>query len=97
MSDVSPDSKKAIGAIIDLKPKRRGRCYLIDPEIFPQIFRSGNAIDIIEGIPDGAQFRGYSIDPARNIICMFVEDPSFAEIGAGERLPEFIIKMGRRK
>lgn len=62
--------------LITLAP-RHIRCYPITPETFPHLFISGNKITVLKGFPEDAQFRGYTIDPERNVMNVFMEHPSF--------------------
>ncbi len=79
------------------KLKDRIRRYPISPEFFPHMFRAGNVMEITTGIPEGAQFRGYGIDPSRNLINIFMEHESFDIVPECESPPEFKIEIKRHK
>ena len=66
----------------------RIRRYLVSPDLFPSLFRTGLKFEILEGIPDGAQFRGYAIDHATNCLSIFVEHSSFEELEGGLAAPD---------
>ncbi len=65
----------------------RIRKFKVSPQIFPMEFRTGRKIEIIKGIPEGAQFRGFAHDIETNSIAVFVEHPSFDELKEGFQIP----------
>jgi hypothetical protein len=73
---------------IDIKEYARLRKYSISPQVFPMALKSGLRFVVDEGIPDGAEFRGYAIDHARNLIAIFVEHESFELVHQSEVIPE---------
>lgn len=82
---------------LNIKRSRRVRCYPVSPEILPHMFRTGEVVEITDGIPADAQFRGYGHDASRNLIMIFVEHDSFEEIPDGIMPPEFQLHMRRHK
>lgn len=50
----------------------------------------------IQGIPEGAQFRGFSQDWEKNQINLFVEHESFDDIPPGQITPELIVTVTRK-
>ena len=67
------------------KHSMRVRRFEISPEAFPMQFTKGMKFKVEEGIPEGATFRGFAVDPMRNLLVVFVEHESFDEIPvAGE-------------
>ncbi len=61
----------------------RVKRYSITPEMFPLLFEDGLTLQVIKGIPRGAKFRGYAIDPERNSVMLFVEHWSFDIVNEG--------------
>jgi len=70
---------------------KRIRKYRIDPQILPGLFKTGVFNEIINGIPEGAQFRGYAIDHVTNNLVIFVEHESFEMIHEGGESPTHTI------
>jgi hypothetical protein len=67
--------------------KARIRRVQISAEAFPMIFRQGSAWRVYEGIPDGAIFKGWCIDPHNNVLSLFIEHPSFESVDVYATLP----------
>lgn len=69
--------------------RKRRRIYQINPEALPHAFVTGNIVEVLEGIPGDAEFRGYTIDPMTDTIQIFLEHASFDEVEEGLRSPIF--------
>lgn len=75
-------------------PERRMKRFEVRPEWFPMALVTGKCFEILQGLPDGAIFRGYAIDPVRNILVLFVEHESFDVVTPGSQTPPGIIEFG---
>ncbi len=73
----------------------RARRLMITPELMPMFFKTGAKMEVIEGIPEGARFRGYAIDPQLNCLSIFIEHESFDLLYEGYAAPTFKIQMRR--
>lgn len=60
--------------------KARLKRAIISPQSFFQILGTDSSWQVVEGIPEGARFVGFAIDPETQNIAMFVEHKSFPEI-----------------
>lgn len=65
----------------------RVRRYDINPRLFPMAFETGLKLEVTKGIPRDARFRGYTIDPAKNCISIFLEHESFEEVEEHSECP----------
>jgi hypothetical protein len=61
----------------------------ITPRLLMQFFIAPNAFRCVEGLPNGAEFRGFAHDYNRNCINIFVSHESFAEVIEGHECPDF--------
>ena len=68
---------------------------MVDPELFPMLFKEGQCFLVTGGIPEGAQFRGFGLDGNRNVICCLVEHPSFEETPSSEEYPKHKLECKR--
>lgn len=66
---------------------RRIRRYEIPPSVLPFCFETGARLEIIDGIPEGAHFRGYGHDYERNCIYIYLEHESFDKVHESEVVP----------
>lgn len=66
---------------------RRVMRYQVSPEVFPMALETGLKLQVIRGIPKGAEFRGYAIDHQTNTLMIYVEHGSFDLIQEGFQVP----------
>lgn len=71
---------------------RRTRNYEVCPEVLVNFFTYGKAFGIIEGIPEGAKFRGFAHNYQNNSISIFIEHDSFDEVHQSMCPPVFRLK-----
>ncbi len=79
----------------DIKVVRRIRRYEIIPEVLVNVFRTGVFMEIIDGIPNDAVFKGFAHDYERNTLVVFMEHPSFDPVPdshVAPRGPEITMK-----
>lgn len=76
---------------------RRVKRLRIGPSFFPMAFQSGLVFEIQDGVPPGAQFRGYAHDPERNELVIFIEHESFEWIPFANQAPEMILTVTKRQ
>lgn len=60
----------------------------VSPELFPQLFIAGAHLVVENGLPPDTKFRGYTIDPYRNCLSIFIEHPSFPSVHEGQEAPQ---------
>lgn len=71
----------------------RVKVFKISPKILPHLFRTGSFLEIIQGMPEGSQFRGCVIDGPTNCLYVHVEHPSFDIVEEGYASPEGTIEL----
>lgn len=72
---------------------------MVYPASLMRALEQGNFFKIVEGIPPGAEFRGFTICSEKNAIMLTVEHSSFDVIPEGQTIPVFHItikSMGSR-
>lgn len=57
--------------------KAKIRRLMINPEMLFSVMQTETAWRVSKGVPEGAKFRGVTIDPHTQIIHIFVEHDSF--------------------
>ena len=60
--------------------KARIKRMQVSPGVLFSIMQTGTGWTVETGIPEGATFRGATLDPFTQILHIFVEHPSFAEV-----------------
>lgn len=69
------------------KEYRRVRRYSFSPRVFLNTFEQGQKFEVLEGMPRGAELRGFAHDWERNCIVLFIEHESFDLVYEGN-IPE---------
>lgn len=72
---------------------RRIRRYHVNPEVFLRAYRTGTFLEVTDGFPDGAVFKGFVICPTRNEIAIFAEHESFNLVPEGCDPPTYSIAL----
>ncbi len=65
---------------------RRLRRYEVRPEWF-RLFTPGLFMEILQGIPAGAQFCGFAVSYEKNCIAVFMEHESFDLVSEDQEIP----------
>lgn len=72
----------------DEKEYCRVRRYEVTPALFPMMFTTGQKFEVTDGIPEGANFRGFAHCYERNTIMVFIEHESFDKVHASYVAPQ---------
>lgn len=71
-----------------MKTQRRVKGIRVHGSFIPQFFRTGiHHFDVVEGLPEGAKFMSFNLDPYLNILIVVVEHDSFDLVSEGDPLP----------
>ena len=76
--------------------KTRMKRLIINPAAFFHIMRTGSSWRVVLGIPEGAQMRGFTVDPSTQNLNLFIEHESFDPIDSATQVAP-ILKTEFRK
>jgi hypothetical protein len=67
--------------------KAKFKRLIVNPEAFLMIMQNDTSWKVEVGVPQGARFRGCSLDPYALVINIFVEHESFPDVEIGTVAP----------
>ncbi len=66
---------------------RRLKQYTVTAEAALHLFRDGNKVEVVDGIPTGAELHNHGYNPRDETIYITVEHESFPLVHEGEVIP----------
>lgn len=73
--------------------RHRLRQYEISAQALPFLFRTGNVVEIIDGMPSGAEVVDAGYDYRNQVFYLTVEHESFEEVYEAEPIPQGQIEI----
>ena len=69
----------------------------IDSGLFMGLFQNGMITEVVSGIPEDAQFRGFCHDYTSNTLSVFIEHESYPEVEPGNIPEDLMIQVAHLK